>query len=90
MTTSCKKEKPFQNNAELIGLDYSMCPCCGGIKIVIDNVPNPNGDYFLVDTLPTDFKLGNNPKFPLSVKVDWKIETKCFGNYINISRIARR
>lgn len=87
---SCKKEKPFQSNAELIGFDYSMCPCCGGTKITIDNVSNPHGDYFLVGSLPTDFNLGNNPKFPVKIKIDWKIGPQCLGNYIDISRIARR
>jgi len=87
---SCKKEKPFQNNATLIGFDVRACPCCGGLKIVIDNVPSPNGDFFLVDTLPAEFELGDNPAFPILVKIDWKIGTQCLGNYVEISRIARR
>ncbi len=80
------------SNAEIIGFDMKMCPCCGGIEITIDNVSNPNGRaYFLVDRLPADFNLGDNPKFPIAVKIDWKIDTThCLGNYIDITKIARR
>ena len=90
--TGCKKEAPYMSNAEITGFDYKMCLCCGGIEITIDNAPNPNGNtYFLIDQLPTNFTLGNNPKFPIAVTVDWKIDTAhCFGNYVDITRIARR
>ena len=89
---SCKKEEPYISNAQIIGLDLKTCPCCGGLKFTIDNIPNPNGNsYFLVDQLPSNFNLGDNPKFPIAVKIDWKIDpAHCFGNYIDISRIARR
>jgi hypothetical protein len=80
------------NNAEIVGLDYRLCPCCGGIEITIDNVQNPNGNsYFLVGSYPPNFVLGDNPTFPISVKIDWKVDTiHCFGNYVQITRIARR
>jgi hypothetical protein len=89
---SCKKEETYMSNANIIGLDARMCVCCGGTEIVIDNVANPNGNsYFLIGQLPTDFNLGNVPKFPIAVKIDFKIDsTHCFGNYINITRISRR
>jgi len=80
------------NNAQIIGWDLRMCPCCGGIEITIDNVPNPNGgSFFLTGHLPSNFNIGNNPKFPIAVKIDWNIDTAhCFGNYITISKISRR
>ena len=80
------------SNAEITGLDAKMCICCGGLEITIDNVTNTNGsNYFLIEQLPTGFTLGNNPKFPIAVTIDWKIDTThCFGNYIDITRIARR
>jgi len=92
ISSSCKKEEHYMSNAVIIGLDYKMCPCCGGMEITIDNVTNPNGNtYFLVGQLPSNFSLGDNPKFPITVKIDWKIDTAhCFGNYVDISRIARR
>lgn len=80
------------SNAEIIGLDTKMCPCCGGTEIIINNVQNPNGNsYFLIGKLPSNFIISDNPKFPIAVKVDWKFNTlHCFGNYVDITRIARR
>lgn len=89
---SCKKEENYKSNATIIGMDQRVCVCCGGFEIVIDNIANPNGNaYFLVGQLPSGFNLGNSPKFPIPVKLDWKIDTaRCFGNYIEIPRITRR
>ena len=80
------------SNAEIIGEDVKECACCGGLEFTIDNVSNPNGNsFFLVDQLPAGFNLGNNPKFPIAVKIDWKIDTvHCFGNYIYITRIVKQ
>ena len=80
------------SNAEIIGYDHTMCPCCGGMEITIDNVANPNGNtYFLASQIPSNFSLGDNPKFPIAVRIDWKLDTThCFGNYVDISRIARQ
>src|SRR5438874_2362917 len=90
VAVSCRKDESYMNNAELTGWDLRMCPCCGGITLTIDNVPNPNGySFFLTGYLPAGFNLGTNPKFPIAVKIDWKMDTThCFGNYITITRIA--
>jgi hypothetical protein len=91
--SSCKKEKspPFQNNARIIGYDMRLCVCCGGYQIIIDGIPNPNGNtFFLTGQFPANFHLNENPAYPIPVQIDWKADTaRCFGNYINISRIAR-
>jgi hypothetical protein len=89
---SCKKDEQYRSNAEIIGYDAKTCPCCGGTEIIIDNVQNTNGNaYFLVDKFPSNFTIGDNPKFPIAVKVDWKIDTlHCFRNYLDITRIERR
>ncbi|HUZ60410.1 MAG TPA: hypothetical protein VMU83_16680 [Hanamia sp.] len=94
MAASCKKVKSFMNNAEITGIDPRMCPtpCCGGYEITIDNAANPNDktNYFVIQ-FPSDFQLGNNPIFPIKVKIDWKLDTlQCSGNYIDILRIALR
>jgi hypothetical protein len=92
IVASCKKEKPFESNAELTGYDLRMCPCCGGLEIKIDNIANPSGSgIFLVDSLPKSFILGNNPQFPIAVKVDYTIDSiYCAGIRVNINRIERR
>ena len=91
ITPGCKKDDPYMNNAVIIGEDVRTCVCCGGLEITIENVQNPSGGFFLVGQLPSNFNLGDNPKFPMPVKIDWKIDTLgCYGNFILISRIARR
>ncbi len=89
---SCTKGEHYTSNGEIIGLDPRTCICCGGAEITIDNVQNPNGtSYFLIGKKPSNFNIGNNPKFPITVTLDYTIDTAhCFGSYINITRIARR
>ena len=91
--SSCKKQEIFySNNAEIIGYDMRMCPSCGGLEITIDGISNPNGNqFFLAGELPSNFSLGDNPKFPVPVTMDWKTDSAhCLGNYIEIIRIKRR
>lgn len=92
MSFSCKKEHTYMNNAEIIGYDSRLCPCCGGTEITIEQITNPNQNpFFLIGQLPGNFNLGSNPIFPIKVKIDWNTDTtNCFGNYINIKRIERR
>ena len=80
------------NNAEIIGVDMRYCLCCGGYEITIVNAPAPNGsDFFLISKLPSNFQLPENPNFPIAVKIDWQKDTaRCFGNFVNITRIAYR
>ena len=91
---SCKKDDQCQymNNAQIIGYDLRLCACCGGYQVTIDNVPNPNGNsFFLVSEFPSGFSVGDNPIYPILIKIDWEVDTsKCFGNYIKISKIAKR
>ena len=89
---SCKKIPHYQSNGEIIGYDARMCVCCGGTEITINNVQNPNGnDFFLIASKPSDFIIGSDENFPIAVTLDWKIDSAhCFGNYIDITRIARR
>jgi hypothetical protein len=86
----CKKDQPYQATAHVIGYDVRECACCGGLEIAIDNVNNPNGDgFFLIGKIPPSFKLGDNPKFPVSVKIDYSIDkVRCFGNDVDITRIS--
>lgn len=78
----CKKAASFESNATLLGYDPRMCPCCGGLEITIDNVKPPDGgSFFLVSKLPGDFKLENNPDFPIPVKIDYTIDSLHCTNY---------
>ncbi len=90
--SSCKKEHQYQANATLTGYDPRECVCCGGLKIVIENHKPPSGtDFYLVEKMPDDFKIGDPPIFPIAVKIDYQVDTAhCFGNWVIINRIARR
>lgn len=68
------------------------CSCCGGTEIIIDNVKNPNKNaYFLAGNFLSNFTISNIAKFPIAVTLDWKIDsTGCFGNFIEVTGIARR
>jgi hypothetical protein len=91
ITPGCKKDDSYMNNAVIIGEDARLCVCCGGLEITIENVQSPNGVFFLAGNLPSDFNLGDPPKFPIPVKLDWKIDSvHCRGTFILVSRIARR
>jgi hypothetical protein len=101
---SCKKERQYMNTAEITTIDNSLrpcpvndpCSCPGGFFIHIDNVPDPNGNcpfckVYKTMQLPKDFTLGNNPQFPVAVKIDWKYDSLlCDSSRIVITNIARR
>jgi len=88
---SCNKDRSYMNDAEIIGWDPTMCAFCGGLEITIDNIPNPIGNtYYLVNQMPSNFHVDMNSKFPIAVKIDWKIASPpYFTNRIDIIRIAR-
>ena len=80
---SCQKEKekPFQNNGIITGVDLSGCvsvvtcpQVCGGLFFHFTdtsytaNIPLDN---------PGIFKLAPNTHFPVYVKIDWQNTTRC-------------
>jgi hypothetical protein len=103
---SCKKDKAeeYTNNAEITMIDNSVrpcrlddpCNCPGGFFIHIDNVPDPHGSCILCTSfkalkLPAGFELGDNPLFPIPVKISWKYDAlSCDSSRIDITSIARR
>jgi hypothetical protein len=90
-TPGCKKDDTYMNNAVILGEDMRLCVCCGGLEIKVENVQNPAIGFFLAGQLPPGFNLGDNPKYPIPVKIDWKIDSvRCYGNYITISKMTRR
>lgn len=89
INSACKRELPFMNTATIVGYDPRMGVCIGGTFIKIDGHPNPNdpeNGYFDIDSITPPFKINS---FPIKVEVDWKMSSKCSGNYIAISRIKR-
>lgn len=88
---SCKydnwqtESEKFHSTGIIIGPDMRMCPspCCGGWNIIIEN------QSYTFGSLPANsgIDLGKE-KFPLRVKLDWKLDTTIRCNYIIIIRIA--
>jgi len=91
--SSCKKECTCGiSNAEIIGFDYRECVCCGGWEMVIDDEMPPDGiSFFLVAEFPSSFKIGDNPQFPILVKIDYTIDTSsCFGYFVKVNKITKQ
>jgi len=91
-TISCKKDKAFMNNATIIGIDARMGVCTGGgYFIIVQGHANPNVENgaFTTDTMPSSFQISSNSHFPINVNLNWKVESKCGGNYMAISRIEK-
>jgi hypothetical protein len=87
--SACKKEMAFMDTATIVGYDPRMGACTGGTFIKIDGHPNPNdpeNGYFDIGSIPPSFKITS---LPVKVEIDWKMATKCFGNYVDIIRIKR-
>jgi hypothetical protein len=92
---SCKKHSAdgaYKNDAVIVGFDMRKCGCCGGYEFTIGNLTPPNGgNYFLAQTLPSNFQINMNGPFPIQVKMDWEViaPTVC-NTFIKVSRIVRR
>lgn len=89
LLSACNKHPgyEYQGTATIVGFDPRMAPCVGGTYISIDGHPNPidsvNG-YFDIGGIPESFRIDH---YPIRVKLDWKINDRCAGNYVDITRI---
>ena len=76
--SACNKDDAYQNTGIITGPDYSMCMCCGGWLIEIDNTT------YRFYELPegSDFNL-EKPTYPIMVKLNWKMkDPTCMGDEI--------
>jgi hypothetical protein len=82
---ACSKENDnYRSNGVIIGYDISMCACCGGLIIIIDEV------RYLIDSLPVDSGIDKAATYPFSVKLDWQlIKQGCPNNRISVQRIKK-
>lgn len=87
IVSSCTKseeiviEKPtekatvYEATGTITGPDLGMCVCCGGYKLIVDNVVLPinlQPDVFRFQSLPTSSNIDlANAIFPLKVKFNW-------------------
>jgi hypothetical protein len=87
---SCIKEKDYYSSDGVIyGRDFTLCGCCNGWMINIDEVK------YLIDSLPSNSGLNQNdnllPLLPLMVRLDWKvIKSGCTFKHILVLRINKK
>jgi hypothetical protein len=87
IAASCKKDKSDMNEAAIIGADMTMCACCGGYFIDINNTRY----RFNPDSVTSSLNL-NTATFPLDVDLEWvSIVGPCDNfNWSTIQSIRRR
>ena len=73
----------YNSKGIIIGLDMKACMCCGGWIIDI------NHQQYQFNSLPDSTINLMNEKFPLTVTLDWKLNTKGCPNTITIERIKK-
>ena len=66
---TCHEETVWMNEAEITGFDPTLCACCGGLFIEIEN------EIYRFDGVPADSDLviTSETIFPVSVQVNWHI-----------------
>ena len=97
LIVSCKKGTPYKNDgtpymndAIITGLDARACICCGGLMITFNGETRPYyGDFRLIGN-GGSIGITGKDRFPIYVRVDWKVDTTNVCNRILITRIARR
>jgi len=66
---ACEKETDnYRSIGTITGVDGTMCGCCGGWIIYIDE------SRYLIDSMPKDTDLElSKETFPITVKLDWQL-----------------
>jgi len=76
MLLSCGKEKIYQAEGTLTGVDNAFCICCGGIILTIDN---QSGNYRIDSLRFMTMQQLYNLNFPKRIKFNYQIEKTCGG-----------
>jgi hypothetical protein len=90
-TRSCQKEDKYMADAILTGYDARSCACCGGLMVTFNGETQPySGEFKLIKNTDA-IGISSNARFPIHVELDWTTDsTKCFGNYITVTRIRKQ
>lgn len=86
MFACTKVNDDYKSIGTITGIDGTMCGCCGGCIINIDN-----GRY-LIDSMPDNSGLDlSKETFPITVKLDWQVVNNgcSFFGRITVQRIKK-
>ena len=87
LTTCTKESSYYKSYGTITGADPTMCACCGGWFINIENT------QYRIVSMPDNFALElEKETFPVTVRLDWQlITTGCPSefNRIAVSRIRK-
>ncbi len=84
---ACTKENSnYESVGTITGIDGTMCGCCGGWIIYIDD------DRYLIDSIPVFSNLDlATETFPVTVKLDWQLVSNGCSAFsrITVTRIKK-
>jgi hypothetical protein len=84
---ACTKENgDYKSVGTLTGIDGTMCGCCGGWIIFIEDVS------YLIDSMPKESNIDlETETFPIKVKLDWQLVNNGCSvfNRITVQRIKK-
>ena len=97
MASGCKKTIPtdnhvYMNDAIIIGPDYRMCPCCGGLMFSFVGAPDSLSTKNRISDDNNVLGITNETRYPFKVKLDWKASTTgsaCGMHYISVIKARR-
>jgi len=86
MVACTKENSNYKSVGTITGIDGTMCGCCGGWEINIDD------SRYLIDSMPDDSEINlATETFPITVKLDWQlVNNGCSAfNRITVQRIIK-
>jgi hypothetical protein len=86
MMACTKENNDYKAIGTVTGVDGTMCGCCGGWIIFIEDVK------YLIDSMPKDSNIDlATETFPITVKLDWQlVNTGCSAfNRITVLKIKK-
>ena len=86
MLACTKESNEYMSTGTIIGYDGTMCGCCGGWGIIIDDIG------YRIDSMPENSGLNlTNEILPVAVKLDWQLVSNGCSAYnrISVKRIRK-
>lgn len=78
------KVKTYKSEGKITGYDYTLCACCGGYFVEIENKI-----YRFPDEFPNKENL-DLENLPIDIKLDWELKKDaCIEDVITISAIEQ-